>query len=492
MDARRAMMTACYLMAGTLWVGCTSSDPQSFADFERSNQGRGEPQLHRTSTPASRPAAERPAPPALPTLTETSALSDYLTYASLNNPGLEAAFHRWQAAEQQVTLMQSLPDPQLKYRYFAPKMGAGADMALRQSLGVEQTIPWPGKLITGTQMAQQEAAAEFQRFQAERVKLFGEVKQAYYEYYYLGRAIAVTEENCRLMEFVVGVARSRYTAAASSNADVLRADVEMGKLQNDLASLRDMRSTRAARLNVALNRPVDAPLPIPQRVEAAAPTLEERRLLDRLAADNPQLRAMDSEIAARDRGVNLAAMGYLPDFIAGVEWMDMVPQHSSDSAKDTWAITAGVSLPIWWHKNAAAVCQAHALLRAAQLDKTQTANRLQSDLKIAAYEYRDADRRVALYRDTLLPQSTQALKSLQASYRSGASSFTDLIDSQRTLLEFQLNYERSIADRQQRLAELEMLVGGPLSNVTATAPPPTPPATMPAAVAPPPQGESPP
>jgi outer membrane protein TolC len=478
----REIAQAMLLLVAVVPLGCGDSQDNAFQSYAATDIV---PTTGSAKLAAHRPVAERPAPPTLPTLTETSDLSDYLTYASLNNPGLEAAFHRWQAAEQQVTLMQALPDPQLKYRYFTPKMGAGADMALRQSLGVEQTIPWPGKLITGSQMAQQEAAAEFQRFQAERVKLFGEVKQAYYEYYYLGRSIAVTEENGRLLEYLVGVARAR-TATGSSDVDVLRAQVELGKLQNDLATLRDMRSARAAGLNAAMNRPVDAPLPIPQRVEAAAPTLEERRLLDRLVADNPQLRAMNSEIAARDRGVNLAAQGYLPDFMAGVEWMDMVPSDSG-SAKDTWAITAGISLPIWWNKNAAAVRQAHALLRAAQLDKTQTSNRLQSDLKIAAYEYRDADRRVALYRDTLLPQSLQALKSIQASYRSGASSFTDLIDSQRTLLEFQLNYERSIADRQQRLAELEMLVGGPLSSVAAAPPPPAPPATMPAAVAPPPE-----
>ena len=37
--------------------------------------------------------------------------------------------------------------------------------------------------------------------------------------------------------------------------------------------------------------------------------------------------------------------------------------------------------------------------------------------------------------------------------------FLSLIDSQQTLLRFELLGERSVADSRQRLAELEMLVG---------------------------------
>ncbi len=35
-------------------------------------------------------------------LTKDSGLSDYLAYAALNNPGLEAAFNRWKAALEQI------------------------------------------------------------------------------------------------------------------------------------------------------------------------------------------------------------------------------------------------------------------------------------------------------------------------------------------------------------------------------------------------------
>jgi outer membrane protein TolC len=411
--------------------------------------------------PASQPSsAKRFSPQALTELTESSTLWDYLTYAALNNPGLEAAFHRWQAAVQRVAQMRALPDPQLSYRYYTDRMGMGPDMELRQAMGISQMIPWPGKLISAAEMAEQEAAAEFQRFQAERFKLVQEVKQAYYEYYYLGRIIAVTEENSRLMAYLEGVARTRYAAAAGSHPDVIRAQVELGKLQNELTSLRDMRSSRAARLNAAMNRPIDAALPIPKQIDASTPTLQEQRLLERLAADNPQLRAMDREVAARGREVDLATQGFLPDFMAGVEWMDATARPGSEmSAEDNWVVMAGVSLPLWLDKNTAAVREARARRLAAQGDRAQMANMLQADLKMAAYEYRDARRRISLYRDTLLPKARQSFQATEAAYKTGGATFSDLADSERMWLEFQLAYERSLSDCQQRLADIQALIG---------------------------------
>ena len=50
-------------------------------------------------------------PHTIPQLTEDSTLSDYLAYAALNNPGLEAAFNRWKASLQQVPQARSLDDP---------------------------------------------------------------------------------------------------------------------------------------------------------------------------------------------------------------------------------------------------------------------------------------------------------------------------------------------------------------------------------------------
>jgi len=83
-------------------------------------------------------------------------------------------------------------------------------------------------------------------------------------------------------------------------------------------------------------------------------------------------------------------------------------------------------------------------------------------VKLALFRLRDAERKINLYRDTLVPKANQSLRAVQQAFRTGKASFLDVIDSQRVLLEFELSYERALADHAQRLAELEMLVGKPL------------------------------
>ena len=78
---------------------------------------------------------------------------------------------------------------------------------------------------------------------------------------------------------------------------------------------------------------------------------------------------------------------------------------------------------------------------------------------MALYHFRDAGRKIDLYRDTLIPKAEQSLNVTQQAFSAGQADFLDLIDTQRVLLEFKLSYERALAHRAQRLAEIEKLVG---------------------------------
>ena len=78
---------------------------------------------------------------------------------------------------------------------------------------------------------------------------------------------------------------------------------------------------------------------------------------------------------------------------------------------------------------------------------------------MTAYQFRDAGRKIDLYRDTLLPKASQSLKATEAAYRAGKGSFIDLVDAERIILEFELSYERALTDHGQRLGRLEMLIG---------------------------------
>jgi len=395
-------------------------------------------------------------------LTEASGLGDYLAYAARNNPGLEAAFNRWKAALERVPQVKALPDPRLSYRYYISEVETRVG-AMRQGFALSQTFPWLGKLELRGNAAAEAAEAERRRFEAARLKLFYQVKDAYYEYYYLRQSIAIVEENMQLVGHMEQVARARYRAATGSHPEVIRAQVELGKLEDRLKSLRDLRRPIVAKLNAALNRPAGAELPWPTAIPEERVSFTDEQMLDWLEESNPQLKAMDAEIAVFRHKVDLAKKEYFPDVTIGADYVDVSDpiggMHPDDAGKDAVAVTASVNLPIWWDKLDAGVREARHRRRAAILARRQHAKDLASTLELVLYRFRDAERKLSLFRDTLVPKARQAVATSESAFRAGKATFTDLIDAQRVLLEFELAGQRALADRAQRLAELEMLVG---------------------------------
>ena len=84
---------------------------------------------------------------------------------------------------------------------------------------------------------------------------------------------------------------------------------------------------------------------------------------------------------------------------------------------------------------------------------------LEASAARALFDYRDAERKLRLYRDSLVPKAEQSLKATSAAYEAGAGDFLDVLDAERVLLEFHLSRERALADRVRSFAELEMLTG---------------------------------
>jgi len=406
-------------------------------------------------------AASAAEAPRLPELTENAGLSDYLAYAALNNPGLQAAFDRWKAALEQVPQVKALPDPRFNYRYFIEEVETRVGPQ-QQGYGISQLFPWFGKLELRGDVALHAAHAARRRYEATKLKLFFEVKDAYYEYYYLGKSLAITEENVKLIEHLESVARSRYKAAAGSHPDIIRAQVEAGKLEDRRRTLLDFRQPLLARLNAALNRPVEIDIPWPGRIELEDVNITDPEMLAKMAKENPELQALDFEITSSRSGVDLAKKNYWPDFSLGLDVIDTDDSpvgNPRDSGEDPVIATISINLPLWTEKYDAGVREALARYHAAMRDRKEKENTLGSQLKMALYRFRDAQRKIDLYRNALVPKARESLRATEASFRAGAGSFTDLIDAQRILLEFSLAYERALADYGQSLAKLEMLVG---------------------------------
>lgn len=392
-------------------------------------------------------------------------LGDYLRYAALHNAGLKAAFEQWKAAIGEVPQARALPDPRFTYSYFIEEVETRVGPQ-RNKFEISQVFPWFGKIEARTRAAGASAQAARRRYEGEKLKLFFEVKDAFHEYVYLARAIEVARENLELIENFEAVAVTKYIGAIAEHPDIVRAQVELARLEDQLRTLEGFREPIVARLNAVLNRRSSQLLAWPTKEEYAAIEIDRARIKELLLARNPELQAMHYDIESARSRVELAKKKFYPDIGVGVEWMqtdDAVMAGVSDSGRDAVMLMFSLNLPIWRESYKAAEIQARAIARKTQHLKIEMQNTLIARVERVLYDYEDSERKRSLYGDILVPKAQELIGASESAYQGGTIDFLSLIDAQRTLLNFELLHERAVTDTLQKLAELEMLVGVELS-----------------------------
>ncbi len=391
-------------------------------------------------------------------------LADYLREAALNNAGLKAAFERWKAAVEQVPQARALPDPRFTYGYFIREVETRVGPQ-RHRVGLSQVFPWFGKIEARTDAAGAAAKAARKRYEAAKLRVFFEVKEAFYEYSYLARAVEMAGESLALVKHFEEVARAKYTAAAAGHPDLVRAQIEQAKLEDRLRSLEELRGPIAARLNAILNREISLELPWPEREESRSASIDRKEFIELLKARNPELAALGYELEGARSRVELAGKSNYPDIGVGVDWIatDRSSTDVSDSGKDPVILMFTMNLPLWRESNRAAEMEAKARLRMTSQEKRERENSLAAYGERVLYDFEDSDRKARLYGDVLRPKLEELIEASETAYKAGSVDFLSLLDAQRMFLEYALLGERAMADRAQRLAELEMLAGTELA-----------------------------
>lgn len=391
----------------------------------------------------------------------SAGLDDYLRYAARNNPALKAAFYQWKSVLEESGYAGVLPNPSISYTYFLESVETRVGPQ-NQRFALRQSFPWFGTLGAKKQMKLEAANSAYQKFQSEKLRLFYRVKSAYYEYYYLGRDISITRDNLELLRFWESVARAKYRVALKQHTDVIKAQVELGKLEDRLNTLEDRVRPVVAQLRAVTNIPQDVDLPTPGEIAIEESGLDREQIIRWVLADNPDLKAIEHVIESEAASRRLAGKMSLPSFFVGLDYIDTgdaIDPTMPESGKDPWMASAGISLPIWFGANKARREQAEAQYRRAQHSLVDARNRLTALTTQIIFGYEDALRKTRLYRDGLIPKAEQSLNANYTAYQAGETDFLSLLDAQRQLLSFQLDYERSRSNLAIRRAELEMIAG---------------------------------
>jgi outer membrane protein TolC len=380
------------------------------------------------------------------------------------NPRIGAASALALAAEARIAPARRPPDPQLQLGLMNRRLpGLELDDVLGMNeLQLMQMIPFPGKLRMAGQVTTARAEAE----RARAADVFWDVRaraaMAFYELYQMDRSLQVAEETLRILQDLATTARTMYAVGDGRQADVLRAQVEIARMSEDITRMRTERVSAAARLNALLVVEPSSPVgsPVQPAFPDALPPLDS--LLADAARNRPMVQAGEAEVRAADAGVELAHREIWPDLQVGVQY----GQRPMDGETDRMlSLMLGINLPIFAGSRQLAMRrEASAMQQMAASDlaamQAETRGRV-AELYASAERAR---RLGELYEGTILPQAYTTVAAALASYRVGAVDFMTLLDDQMTVNRYRQDFYALVAQRGQALAELEMLLGRPLFN----------------------------
>jgi outer membrane protein TolC len=405
-------------------------------------------------------AAETARP--LPEPSASSSLEDLIRYAESHSPALGDVDHRHRAALERVTRAGALPDPRIRAAVALVPIETRVGPQEGQ-LSLSQTIPGRGKRASRESAAEAEAATLLREREILRFHIGFGITDAYAELYVASRSLQITRDNRDLLVYLEQAIRKAYETGGATYADLIRTQVEIGRLENELGGLADLERAAAATLNSLLHRESGAPLPKPAIHAEPVVLQSEEELRGRLETASPSLKLIDAHLARDERLIELADLDDKLDWTVSLSYFptgSAVRPGTPDSGDDPVYAGVSLSLPIGRAKYRAAEREADERRRATLARRLSAEDELSDRFARALYRFRNADRELRLYGDTLLPKAEQAFEASVSGFRTGTVGVLDLVDAQRALLQFELAYERALGERLRAVAELKMLVGG--------------------------------
>jgi len=386
----------------------------------------------------------------------TLALPELIQEALAKNPEIQAARKQWEASASRIAQARSLDDPTLQVQWWNFPEGFNLGQAENTIIGLSQKFPFPGKLALKGEVAGRSADMTEQALRAKERDLIARLKQAYYDLFLAHKAIQIHHEQIDLLKQFFEIANAKFRTGKGSQVDVLKAQVELSSLHQHLPALEQHRDTAGAKLNTLLDRDPRFPLEPPQAPHDQRFDKDLEELFQIAVTARPELKAGELAIQRNERSRALAFREYLPDLNVGFQ------RFQNFQARDGFGAVVSINMPFaFWTKPKydAAVQEASAAVAAARADLHTAENLTRFQIRDLLAKVRANWEVAVLYRTTVLPQAEQGVEAARAGYRTGKTGFLDLIETERALRGFQLEYYRALVEREQRLADLEQVVG---------------------------------
>jgi cobalt-zinc-cadmium efflux system outer membrane protein len=407
------------------------------------------------------PALIAPAPEA--SLSTEQAVSKAL----LANPEIRVEVRRLSLAQLKTTTARSLDDPMLMVRDWQTPLRKPWDVNQAQLMfSVQQTFVSKEKRDLRGKVAGDDVQAASDELERLRQDVSASVRETCAALLRNADEMRLHDQQAAVLNQALSAALAEYTTGKVPQADVLRAQMALTRLNEHLIELQEEHDAESAQLNALMGRSPQQRVDITGNYTSpsALPSSEE---LERLAIEHrPELAALRKQITKSGDEARLSRLATKPDFTVAAGYM-LMPTGST--YRNAYMAELTMNLPqLNRSRHDGEAKQADAATDVAQAELDARTSTVFLEIRQAEVALRSAQKRVKLYRDTLLPQAEAAFKASTAAYQNNRGEFMNLIDSQNLLLDVRTAYYKAMSATDASSAQLERAIGMPLPAAATT------------------------
>ncbi|RUO79123.1 TolC family protein [Pseudidiomarina taiwanensis] len=387
------------------------------------------------------------------------------------DPWLTGSQFTQEALNDEAIAAATLPDPRVSLmagNFPVDTFDLNQEAMTQLSVGVSQMFP-RGDSLALAQHQKQQLAEQHPLLRLDRkAKVSAMVSQLWLEAFKAQESIRLIEQDRALFEQLVDAAKAGYSSALgrARQQDVIRAQLELIRLEDRLTMLRQQQQAAQKRLTEWIGAPATVPLApvLPTQSLSrplSVPTIKQASEHTRYEwiRHHPALRALDQRIDATQTGVDLAKQKYKPEWGLTAQYGYRDNDPLGRDRADLFSVGVTFDLPLFTgNRQDKEVSAAVNRTEAIKTEKHLLGRRLMAELETASVQLARLDERQALYTDQLLPQMAEQAEASLSAYNNDDGDFAEAVRARIAELNAKIDALAIAVDRQKTIAQINYLL----------------------------------
>lgn len=449
-------------------------------------------------------------------------LSHYIKVAIENNPGVKSQSLAHEAFLQKIPQAGAYQDPELSVEAYTMPMEIVGGRSIG-NISLMQMFPWFGTKKAARTEATHMANMQDQQYRETVNNLILQVSTQWYNMQKLNEQLHNNEENKRILVQLEQLALRKFSApsstsrstpvppvssnapstssastamsgmsmgngsttnlvtnpagnmssggnmgimagsSASGMSEVLRIQLEIAEVENNIASLYSQIKAEKAKFNALLNREGNAEVILGKEINKLTFLYGEEEALAMIEKNNPMLEMISEEglafkaKAEMDRKMSYPMIGIGAQYMLVGKTNNTMLAMEGMNGKDMVMPMVSVSLPIFRKKYSAQQKESELWRKSTEENFKNTYNTLKSEYYSFKSQMDDSERVMDLYeKQSTLAHTTYNL--ILKEFITGKSDLSNVIQVQRQLLDYQLRKAEALANYNTMVVSIKKLL----------------------------------